>query len=275
MRWVYFYFHSFYRWGNLCRENLLEVTELVNSQTRSVYPGWSALVRDLKQYATLKRQLGKVLLDEETWSFSKVSFHVKSVLADPKDRNLNRYPGLPCGSSDHTGSLLRKTWMRSNGCSHWAHWVHLHSFPGPHGPQFIERRQRMCECGRGAVTVWLSWLEDSRNNPEFPWWVSSTCLEWIWDRVGSSDLNQAWNLALSFPRPQTEKQGWHVTLHVSYLVFVRSVSSYWVPCSANHRAQPQGNQKESDTIDLCSQKDSSSTVQRNCKRRRWEPHMEF
>lgn len=158
MRWVYFYFHSFYRWGNLCRENLLEVMELVNSQTRGVYPDWLALVRDLKQYATLKRQLGKLLLNKETWSFSKVSFHVKSVLADPKGRDLNRYPGLPCGSSDHTGSLLRKTWMRLNGCSHWAHWVHLHSFPGPQGPQFIEDKG----CVNVEEELWQSDFPGSR-----------------------------------------------------------------------------------------------------------------
>lgn len=63
----------------------------------------------------------------------------------------------------HRQFALGKTWTRLNGCSHW---IHLYLHNGPLGPRFIEEKGCM-NVEKGAVIVSFSYLQGSRNNPEF------------------------------------------------------------------------------------------------------------
>lgn len=127
---------------------------------------------------------------------------------------------------------------------------------GPLGPQFIERKSIFVEEG----AVW-SHFPGSRNNPEFCLISLLHCLELIWARVVSQELNWAWNLALSFLGPQANRE----TRLVCNTPHASSPSwSLWHLLGAHSLPITVPNRMETETwdiTDVCGWKGDSSAVQ--------------
>lgn len=148
--------------------------------------------------------LGIVLLNEKLEFLQSITQSERHFVW-PKGRVLNLYSSLLCGSSGHTGSLLRKTWTRLNGCSHW---IHLYFHNGPLGPRFIEEKGCM-NVEKGAVIVSFSYLQGSRNNPEFHMIGLPYPSRADQGQGGLPWIQLSMKLSFEFTEPQANReQGW-------------------------------------------------------------------
>lgn len=124
--------------------------------------------------------LGKALLNEKSESFPKVSFSLKDVVAGPTQRFKSTPQPTVCTQRPHE-QFAQKNLNKVKGLLSLSSPLLIR---GPLGSQFIERKSIFVEEG----AVW-SHFPGSRNNPEFCLISLLHCLELIWARVVSQELN--------------------------------------------------------------------------------------